>query len=182
MGEELELARGQIHHRTTDEDLSRVPIDDEVAELETGTRLDAPLTCCGSSNTDGEFTRKEWFDHVVLRAELETPHAVDLFVSRAEHNHRNRMRWIAEQIESRPVRQLDIDDHHVGWIGGDRGPSSMDSTDLIDRQAVPFERATDELRDRRVVLDDEHAQLAKTASRLSFPMSSRRVRVHGWHR
>ena len=80
-------------------------------------RLRAPQE---RAHARGELRHREWLHHVVVRAEIETAHAVIDRIARREHQHRHRavlLRRAAAQapqhLEAVHLRQPDVEDHQV---------------------------------------------------------------------
>jgi len=95
---------------------------------------------------------------VVVGAELQADHAVDLGRARGEEDHRQRrLRRLqaTEQLQAVDVGQADVDDRQCKGCRGGRRQRRLAAAHPVRCEAVGGQRVDDRVGDRRFVLDDE---------------------------
>jgi hypothetical protein len=94
----------------------------------------------------------ERFRHVVVRADFEPHHAVDLVGACADHDDRHvapRPQLTAD-VQAVGVRQAEVQQHQPRRVGGQRLGPGADPVHLV---AVPAQAPTQRLGDRLIILD-----------------------------
>ena len=100
---------------------------------------------------------RERLREVVVAAELEAEHAVDLAVARGEEDHRD-LRRLADalaHLEPVDVGEPDVEHHEPGPLVADRLEPGLAGRGLQHPVALAGEVEVDEVGDVRLVVDDE---------------------------
>ena len=100
---------------------------------------------------------RERLGEVVVAAELETEHAVDLAVACGEEDHRD-LRGLAEapaHLQPVDVGEPDVEHDEPGAVGADRFEPRLAGRDLEDPEPVAGEVEVDEVGDVGLVVDDD---------------------------
>ncbi len=100
---------------------------------------------------------RERLREVVVAAELEPEHAVDLSVTRGEEDHRNlrRLPQALDHLEPVDVGEPDVEHHEAGPVVADRLEPGLTARRLQHPVALAGEIELDEVGDVRFVVDDE---------------------------
>src|SRR5262249_37013240 len=87
--EEIELLARQPHLTPRAKGLAAAQVDPRVAERELLELLPRPRAPQHRADTGQKLTEAEGLGHVVVGAQLEPAHAIDLLAARGEHDHGN---------------------------------------------------------------------------------------------
>jgi hypothetical protein len=107
-----------------------------------------------------EFARAERLRHVVVAADFEADHAVDLVGARREKKHGQRVTraQLPTDVEAIDVRQPDIEDDEIAWLGFDERERLAARAQALHLATFRLERVLDRIANGRLVLDDENAR------------------------
>jgi hypothetical protein len=98
----------------------RFAIDAQHAELDAGFAFDRGLAATQDGlNAQRQLAHAEGLDHVVVCAQLEADHAVDLFAARRQHDHgrgtrRGRLLQLLAHVRTAQVGQHQVEQDQVG--------------------------------------------------------------------
>src|SRR5680860_811818 len=111
-------------------------------------------------HASGELTRRERLGDVVVRAELQTHHAVVFVASGGEHDHRHRrvLPQAPADLETVDPGQHEVEDHEVRPLSGRVVERGLAVTDRVHRETLALEVAHNDLTHCRIILDDEHVR------------------------
>ena len=106
-----------------------------------------------------ELARAERLGDVVVAADLEAEHAVDLVVARRQEQDRNvgGLSDFAADIQPVEFRHADIEHDQIGPVGGKAGQCFLAVARLEDGHAGLLQCDADDLADVQVVVNDENA-------------------------
>ena len=123
-----------------------------------------------------ELGRRERFGHVVVGAELEPEHAVDLAVAGGEEDHgdRRRLPKPAAHLEAVDVGEPDVEHDEARPVLADRLDAVLAGGGLHDPEALAAEVELDQVGDVGLVVDDENGA---ALHRPSIVASDRRMNV-----
>ena len=121
--------------------------------------LRAPEQRAGAGH---QLVRAEGLGDVVVRAELEPDDAIGFLRARREHDDGNGVRFRvgadrAADFEAVDLRQHQVEDEQVGWMGGDGRQRVAARRNHLRREACLAQIARDEISDIPVVFHDEHS-------------------------
>ena len=104
-----------------------------------------------------QLARRERLRDVVVGADLEAEHAVDLLVARGQHHDREigAVADLAADVEAVDARQADVEDDDADLVAAELGERVLAGAHPQHAVAVRAEVAANQLADRELVLDDE---------------------------
>ena len=110
-----------------------------------------------------QFPESERLDQVVVRAELEAHHTVDLLSLCGDHDDRNVGPGTEHPayLRSVDVRKPQVEQHEIGWFRSQRARASRDP---FDAESFAAETRCERLRDRVLVLDEQDVHAQSVAS------------------
>ena len=116
----------------------------------------------------------ERLGEVVVAAELEAEHAVDLAVARGEEDHRDlrRLAQTPAHLEPVDVGQADVEHDQAGMVGADRLEPRFARRRLEDAVAVAGEVEVDEVGDVGLVVDHDDGALVPWRNRRTSPAAN----------
>ena len=106
-----------------------------------------------------QFARAERLGDVVVAADLEAKHAVDLVVARRQKQDRHvgGLAHFPADVEPVEFGHADIENDQVGPVGGKAGKRLLAVPCLEHGHPRFFQRDADDFADMQVVVDDENA-------------------------
>ncbi|XQU68204.1 hypothetical protein OJJOAM_000935 [Cupriavidus sp. H18C1] len=104
-----------------------------------------------------QFARRERLDHIVVRADLQSDHAIDLLVARRQENHRHIGKGAqrAADLEAVQVRQAHVEDHQVDRLRAQAGNRFAAQRAMLDQHAFGAQRIEDRIGNGGLVVDHE---------------------------
>ena len=108
-----------------------------------------------------ELLRLERLDDVVISTGLQPEDDVDGVGLRGQHDDRHTGLGadLAAHLEAVGAREHDVEQHHVGAVLAERSDRGGAVGDVVDLEAFVAQDDPEHLRQRQVVVDDEHATL-----------------------
>src|SRR5262249_31770069 len=163
---ELELAQREGGLHAVDEDLIGVEVEPQAAALERVVRWRYVLGIGAAehgADARDELARAERLRHVVVGADLEAEHAIDLGGLCGEHDHGQRAAGRGAEtpadLEAVHSREHQVEDDEGGPVVRDAAEPVLAALGLDHVVAFLLEVETDELADVLLVLDHEDAAL-----------------------
>ena len=164
----LELDVGQLHRAAGDRHRALRRIDHEPVGLDRAVRL---LALLGQerrppqhrADAASELADRERLGDVVVGAQLEAEHLVDLVVARGQHDDRARRSSVrSRRHTSRPSRRGSITSSTTRSTGcsENRRSASSPSRACTTRVSLPLERIREQLLDRLLVVDEHDCGFA----------------------
>ncbi len=155
-GKEVELTRRERERLPVERGTTRAPVDLEPAHpqrpVHRRARLQAPHH---GANPCNQLAKSVRLDEVVVGAELETDHPVDLLTARGDDDdrHPRALAQSAAHLEPVDIRQAKVEQDEIRLGGVER---LLTRGDTIDLEALPPQTFGERLGDRILVLYDEH--------------------------
>ena len=133
-----------------------------------------------------QLAQREGLGDVVVGAELEAAHAVDLLAPRGEHDHRHVHAATAELAAHVPARSsgiIDVEQHEIGRLAQRAGQPLLAARRRQRLVALEPEVVLQSAHDRRLVVHDQDARHSHSAARGShsvkrLPSSRRALHAH----
>ena len=168
--EQLELLGRERDDAAADPYLAPAEVDRRVAGLDDLRAADLVGAAQHRLHPRHQLGRRERLGHVVVGAELESEHAVDLAVARGEEDHRDRggLAEPAAHLETVDVGQADVEHDQAGPVLADGAEPAFAGSGLDDAVALACEVELDQVGDVGLVVDDEHGPALHTVFIVSF--------------
>ena len=135
-------------------------VDDEVADLE-ALRLGLVAATQPGADAGDQLLRLERLDDVVVGAGLEADHDVDRVGAGGEHDDRHAGLGPdpAAHLHAVEAREHDVEQDEVGTVLAEGAERPRAVGDVRDLESLVAQDDAEHLRQRQVVVDDEHATL-----------------------
>ena len=138
-------------------DKATARVHGDLAELEAGGASFGRCASQDGPDTCSDFARREWFDHIVIGAELEAGDSVFLVAERGEQDDRHvaGRAGMAEHFEAVTFGQHQVEEHQVGVGLVELGDCLVAVSGFDDGEAVVFEVLGQHFADHGFIVDDE---------------------------
>src|SRR3954447_5620115 len=155
--EQIELACGELYLRAAHADLPRRDVDLEVAEVEVGHRRGGGAAE-HRTHASRELAWREGLHDVVVGAELETEHTIDLRDAAGEEDHGYAPSAAdrRKHLEAAALRQVYVENHQARYSDRELVERARAVADDAHFEALAFEAVAYERTHDVVVVDDEH--------------------------